>query len=332
MTQRITLFLFVLTVQFLAADIIVTRDGTIYKGMISSAADSTITITDGALTVALSRQVIIAVHFTHSDILTLQSGEEIIGKVAAKEGDDVVIATPEGTRRVPSASVVQLRYNAAGEIKVPELPRTGKHFTNVAEDEPVYRTDDKGVYVALQVSNHYAALDDWKNQFSGGVVQTQGFVLGMEAGVEFSSHVSIGAGYEGFVTPTVEVRATNPTFDDHVSYNFIYGSLLFGGHPASSPETFIYAGADAGLLTGTESITGMNGVDFDGTGEVVGFRPKVGVRYRSGPRIGLIAEMGYLNAKVDQLKVLGTIVPNYALDLSGIFLRFGVSLHLSLTP
>ncbi len=320
------------TVQFLAADIIVTRDGTIYKGMVSAATDSTITITDGALSVALSKEVIIAVNFTHSDVVVLQSGEEIIGKVTAKEGDDVVIATPVGVRRVKSSSVEHLRYNASGEIKVSELPRTGKHFSNVAEDASVFRADDRGVYVALQVSNHYAALDDWKNQFTGGVVQTQGYLFGIEAGYELSGHVIIGAGYEGFSTPTVEVRATSPTFDDHVTYSFAYGSLLIGGQPSSSPETFIYGGADIGLLTGTESITGMNGVDFDGSGDVVGFRPKAGVRYRTGPRFGLIAELGYLSAKVDQLKVLGTNVPNYSLDLSGFFYRFGVSLHLSTTP
>lgn len=328
-----SLFVVVLCmVQFAAADIIVTRDGTLYKGMITAATDSTITITDGALTVALSKEVIIAVNFTHSDIVILQSGEEIIGKVTAKEGDDVVIATPAGVQRVKSSSVEHLRYNASGEIKVPELPRTGKHFTNAPEDEAVYRTDGKGVYAALQVSNHYAALDDWKNQFTGGVVQTQGFLVGIEAGYELSGHVIIGAGYEGFSTPTVEVRATSPTFDDHVTYSFAYGSLLIGGQPSSSPETFIYGGVDAGLLTGTESIAGMNGVDFDGSGDVVGFRPKAGVRYRTGPRFGLIAELGYLSAKVDQLKVLGTNVPNYSLDFSGVFYRFGVSLHLSTTP
>lgn len=329
MIRSIAVLLLVSSV--LLADTIVSRDGTIYSGTVRGATDSTITILMNMQIITVPSADVIAIHFTHADAVYLLSGEVISGKVAAKEDNDVIIATPSGIRSIPGSSVDQVKYNYKSEMKVPGLPRTNRHFVNISAASSVYKEHSTSIFVALHISNHAPALSEWKNQFTGGTIQTQGFIAGLEAGYVANSNLMLAAGYEIFSTPTVEVRATSPTLDDFASYTFLYGSLLAGGRPSSTPELFIYGGADVGSLTGTEGIRNLNGLDMDATNSLPAYRLKAGARYWTSGSFVVISEAGYLQAKVRDLKLLGTTVPNFALDFSGLFYRFGVSFHILTT-
>jgi hypothetical protein len=312
-----------------SADVIVTTNGTIYNGTIRSATDSTIVMTDGGMFIVLNKSLVLAITFSSADVLYLTGGGEIMGKVAAKEGNEVVIATAAGVQRVPAGSVEKVKYNLRGEVKVTELPATSSHFVNA--DLSSFKENASGVFLLLQYSNHYAALTDWKNQFTGGTVPTQGIVLGLEGGYILNRHLSLSVGYEGFTTTTIEVRATTPTFDDYAAYTFLYSSIQAGLRPASTPEAFIYGALDLGSLTGKEGIKNMNGMDFEASGSMLAYRIKGGLRYMTGNRFSLTTELGYLNANLTEVKLLGTKIQNYSLDFSGVTLRVGLAFHFSIT-
>jgi hypothetical protein len=313
------------------ADSIVTRDGTIYAGTIRGATDSTVLILSEMNIVTVPAVDIIAIYFSYADAVYLRSGEVVAGKVAAKEGDTVIVATPQGTLRMHGSSIQQVKYNFKSEIKVPSLPGTNRHFNNISSPSSSYAENSSSVFIMLHISNHAAALDDWKKQFTGGTVETRGLIIGAEAGYVFKAHLMAAAGYEGFTVPTVEIRASSPTFDDVAFYTFVYASLLAGGRPVSTPEMFIYGGADLGRLTGTEGVKNLNGVDVDASNSMFAYRLKGGIRYMTSGSFSLVSELGYLHAPVKDLTMLGNTIPRYTLDFSGIFFRFGCSFHISTT-
>jgi len=318
---------------YLFADIIVTPDGTVYKGTIVSADDSVVVIKIGTTETAVTRSSIIAIHFSSADVIYLISGEEITCKIASKDRDNVIVAAADGMRSIPNSSIEKVRYNFRNDLKVTNLPRTDSHFSNISAERS-YKENGKSVFLMFHLDAHYASLNDWSKQFystNGQPVETSGLIWGAEIGYAASDRIALCVGAESFSTPTLTINQTSPSFEDYAGYTFIYGSVHFGGRPKTLPELFIYGGIDLGSLTGKEVVKNFNGIDFEGGNTKFAQRFKAGMQYMTSNRFSITSEIGYLAANVKEVEVLGNVVPNYSLDFSGLFIRAGFSYHIPLT-
>lgn len=77
------------------------------------------------------------------------------------------------------------------------------------------------------------------------------------------------------------------------------------------------------MLNGTEKIQGLEGMDFEASAKIFSKRLKIGSSYFHGNSL-LFFDIGYLIAKISDLKLLGNDIPDYDLDFSGIILISGL--------
>ena len=315
------------------ADELILKSGQIHKGTITGAtSDSVSILVDGTVVHAAKSDVLVIV-FTNSDIVTLSGDRKIQCKVAGKAGNAVVIATPGGTTSVDNSEIMGVQYNSGSEIQVPELPETGRQFTNESGSRVWAGERLANLFARLRLAAHYASLSKWENQFSFSGNQespSSGFLIGGELGYAFRHILQLGAGYEYFSTREVKIENVSPTFTDGVSYTFLYGNIRAGDFLSSLPRLYLYASAGAGSLKATEKIAYSDGVTVEGSGSSFAFRVGGGAEYFVSGTWSMSTEIDYLAGNVTDVRVLGRGVSGYELDCSGVSILFAVSFHIPL--
>ncbi len=187
----------------------------------------------------------------------------------------------------------------------------------------------RSVFVQLNANALFASLKDWKNQLylsDGTHPSSICTVFGGELGCVFSSHFQIGLGYELFFSPSVDAVAPSPNLTDQITGSFAYGTLKAGSSLESVPELFIFGAVDVGTLKATESLDNYGGFNFERTGKSLAYRLKAGAQYYTSETWSVNLEAGYLVGKMTN--VSGSVIGPYALDFSGIEVRFAVNYHI----
>ncbi len=315
----------------LLADTVVLRDGVIHKGTILSATQDSIVFLSERDVFLFAKSDVLTIVFSNADVVDLTADRTLLCKVAAKVGDEVVVATPQGVQTFPNAEILNIHYNAGGELQVPSLPKTGPQFSN-KPNRFIWAGDHKSnLFLRVHLAAHYASLAKWKEQFiitSGEGSPSSGLVFGGEAGFALPRLLQLGVGYEYFASRQIKVTNVSPTFTDRATATFLYATARMGGFLASTPELFVYGALDVGFLKGPESIEFSNGVNVDATGSTAAIRIKGGGEYFFSGNFSTTGELAYLSGKVSDVSELGHTVSGYELDYSGFSIIIALSYHI----
>lgn len=206
----------------------------------------------------------------------------------------------------------------------------GQYVFDPSQDNQI-KKQKRSIFIQLNASALFASMSDWKNQLylsDGTHPSSISMVFGGEIGCVINSYFEIGAGYELFFTPSANAVAPSPNLNDQVTGNFFYGSLRAGSFLESIPELYLFGGADVGTLSATESLQNYYGFNFERTGKTMAYRLKTGAQYYTSDNWSVTVEAGYLLGKVTN--VSAQPISNYALNFSGIELRFAVNYHIPL--
>jgi hypothetical protein len=327
------LSVFVFLIPYMAfPDTVVLTDGSVYSGKIIESTEIIIKIETNKKTENFPKSDIYSIVLANADILHYANGQSIECKIIRKTGDAITVMTAEGEKVIDNSLIKNVQYNMGHELKLTSLPATDRHFKN--NPNPLIRAgeDQMNIYLGGYFGCQYSFLDSWKKQFfteNGTHPSTSGLKVGGEIGIIKNKYIEFGAGFEYFFLPTVKVTATQPNFEDKVSSFFYYGALKIGRTLTKLPNMRVYGGIDLGLLNGIEKAQNMGGIDFEASSKVFAKCLKIGSSYFNG-NSSYYFDIGYLMAKVTDVKLLGNEIPNYELDFSGIVLVSGYRYHFPL--
>jgi hypothetical protein len=189
----------------------------------------------------------------------------------------------------------------------------------------------RSIFVQLNANVLFASLKDWKNQLylsDGTHPSSVCTVFGGELGAVINNYVQIGTGYELFFSPGVNAEAPSPNLADQITGSFFYGCLRVGSFLGSTPGLYLFVGGDVGILRATESMENYYTPNSEIAGSTFAYRLKGGAQYYLLDNWSITVEAGYLVGNITN--VTPPASPNYALNLSGIELRFAVNYHLPL--
>ncbi|MBN1998760.1 hypothetical protein JW935_14470 [candidate division KSB1 bacterium] len=320
------LFLFALSSH---ADTIVLDDGSLYSGKISASTENEIKILLQKNIAEIPKEKVLSLFFSSSDFVYLQNGQIIECKILRKEGSLITVVTTDGERTINNTDIKTVRYNMGQELKVNSLSITDRHFKNDPRQYIGAGKNFNTIYLGGYYTIHFASLDKWKKQFifeNGNHPLTNGFQLGGEIG--FSTNLfTIGAGFDHFFLPKIEVMTESSSLQDKVSASFYYATINYGQSLKSEPNLNIYAGIDFGFLNGKENAYNLNDMDFEASATIFASRYKIGTAYFFR-NASIYFNVGYLSGKITHLELLGHDIPNYDLDFSGLSLVSGLRFHL----
>jgi hypothetical protein len=186
------------------------------------------------------------------------------------------------------------------------------------------------LYLQFNTSGLYPSLTDWKNQFhlsDGTRPSVSCIVFGAEAGWVANRYIQVSIGYEFFFTTKVTtVEATG----DQINSTFFYGSIR-GCMPLESVQDLsLFGSIEVGSLSATEVMENYFGLNYNKTGSTITYRFMLGAQYFMIDNWSIMAGVGYLFGKVNNVRDDRQTLPNITLDLSGFVLRFAVNYHFPL--
>ncbi|MGD1045618.1 MAG: outer membrane beta-barrel protein [Bacteroidota bacterium] len=326
-------FLYLIFIESTFADDMVMKNGMLLKCTIISSLKDSINVQTDTGSKMIAKSDILSIVFTNADHLFVVGDNKIVCKIVNKIGDDVIIVTKDGIRKISNSKIDKLQRNIGAELTVSELPETGIQFIN-HPTQSVWTGEQKAnIFLRVQLAAHYASLDKWKSQFvitDGEGSPSSGIMYGGEIGYAFSKIIQIGAGYEGFNTRKISITNTSPTFETKASYSYLYATVRAGDFLGSTPELYLYGAVDLGSLKGIDAENYSNGLSPEGTGTAIAFRVKGGAEYYFNGNWSTTAELGYLSAKVQDVSVVGQHISNFDLDFSGLSLVIAFSYHIPL--
>jgi hypothetical protein len=305
----------------LIADTIVTQSGT-YHGRILSATKSTVNFEKSKKTITLDKSQILSYSFSASDILYLKSGETINCKIIGILKGYVVYVTPQKAFKKKEADIARIENNNGPELQIKSLPFTTNGFIPTPPQiETKSNKFNKFIYFKLPVMGLLnSSLSDWKDQYvseTGKNPDTKGYPIGGEIGYSINRFLSLGAGYEYFFHPQITLidNSTPNKGEDFLSYSFPYAVLKI--NIIQKTKFNSYLNGNFGLLQAKEKIKNPQGMTTNLTGDTFAGRVKFGIAIPFSDKINGCFEIGYLTAKVKNLKFDGEEVPEYNLDFSG---------------
>ena len=182
------------------------------------------------------------------------------------------------------------------------------------------------IYLQFNISGLYSWLKDWKNQIQqyGTNPSTMSMTFGAEGGFVINRYVQIGCGYEFFFAPKV---STDQIAGDQVNSTFFYGSVRAEMPLESVSNLSLFADFDIGSVTATEVLEEYN---LNRTGSTTGYRVMLGAQYFLVDNWSIMADVGYLFGKVNNVSGGEQTPQGYSLDVSGFTMRFAVNYHIPL--
>lgn len=217
-----------------------------------------------------------------------------------------------------------------GEDYAGAIPlRDPSYFSDDSRSDVKPERQRRSIFIQLNANALFASLNDWKNQLvlsDGTHPSSICTVFGVELGSVINNYIQIGIGTELFFSPSVDAVAPSPNLVDQITGSFFYGSLRAGSFLESTPELYIFGGADVGTLKATESLENYYAPNSERTGSAFAYRLKGGAQYYLLDNWSIAVEAGYLVGNINN--VTNQPNPHFALNLSGIELRFAVNYHI----
>ena len=331
MRLTVIIFLSFFINSWLIADTIVTQNGT-YHGRILSASKSSINFETAKKTITLDKDQILSYTFSKSDVLYFKNGKSINCKVIGILKGYVVYVTSQKAFKQKEADVAEIKNNNGPELQIKSLPFTAYGFNPTPEDQIKFDNNESGKYLYLKLpilGLLNSSLNDWKGQFvteTGMHPDPKGYPIGGEIGFSISRFLNLGIGYEYFFHPQITLidNSTANSGEDLVSYSFPHASVKFNIIQRTNFD--MYFDGNFGLLQAREKLSNPQDVTIYQAGETFAGRIKMGLAFPFSDNINGFIEIGYLSAKIKDVKTDGQIVPEYSLDFSGIHLSGGLNL------
>ncbi|MFC1483831.1 hypothetical protein ACFL6Q_02130 [Candidatus Neomarinimicrobiota bacterium] len=318
----------------LSADEIVLYDGTMISGTIIQATKESISIEIGDQIQSINRTDVLTVRFSRSDLIVLMEGNKIEGKIINKEGDDVIVAMASEIKNIDNSTIKQVFYNVGSTLQLAYLPPTGRQFRNDPGASVVSSEFRQSISGNIVLGFHFPVLKDWREQFfleNGKHPETDGIQIGGKVSYAFNKNISLEGGYEHFIGPKIKIEMTEPNFTDKISYDYVYAGAKFSW-PSRTNLTIRYCIAlDGGLLTGKEEIIDMEEVDLEALSEGIVARISAGVEYYTSQSTSLTVCLSFLMANLEETKMLGLEIPDYAHNFTGPGIFMSYNLHVPLS-
>lgn len=320
--KRCIILLVLLLPMTLLADIVKLNDGNQVKGRILSATDSDLVLrTEDSRTIRISHERIREIQFVWADVLHMTSGEKRTCKIVNRNGNNLIIVTPDGTSTVPTADIRLYFYHTVQGITVPELPATGLDFKN----EKSFRLADFSHkwYIGGYGGVHWPPIKKWKddlvlksiNYFSGG----------LRGRIFLNKNLAVGVGVE-FDHYTITDR------NDEDMRQAMTGFIIYGGAEWTkridpAPLTYIFAGLDAGLFILNGDVWPHSYRDVSISNQSFAIKPSLGIRTFMGDDIALGLEFAYRYAKSGNIPYTSNHDTSFELDFSGFSCVFSILYH-----
>lgn len=323
------LILFQIYYSLIFADTILTIDRT-YQGRILSANKQAVVFETGKRIITLDKSKILSYTFSKSDMLVFKSGKNVKCKVIGILKGYVVYVTSQKAFKQKEGKITKIKSNIGSELEIKSLPFTANGFKPVPfHIEIESNNNTRFIYFKIPVMGLLnSSLSNWKKQFTtkaGNHPDTKGYPIGGEAGLALNNNFSLGIGYEYFYYPQISIvdNLSNLTGETYVSCSFPYMNLKFNIFQNSN--YCFYTSADFGLLLANYNLKIPYGTTINLNGQALANQIKFGLSFPITNKLEGSAEIGFLAAKIDQMKYHGKEIPQYNLDFSGI--NFSYSLR-----
>lgn len=324
MKTAFIVFISIIINSSLVADTIVTKYGT-YQGRILRVTKNSVDFETSEKTITLDKKQILNYTFSTSDMIYFKNGKTVNCKIIGISKGYVVFVSSSRTAKVNMNNLIKKDYNIGPELQVRSLPFTINGFIPT----PHLTNQDKYsrfFYLKLPILGLInSSLKNWRNQFvteNGIHPDSKGYLIGGEIGFSLSRFLSLGAGYEYFFHPQIALidNSTSNKGEDLLSYSFPYASVKFNIIQRTNFD--IYFNGNFGLLQAIEKLNNPQGVTTSLVGNTFAGRIKIALVFPFSDNVNGFIEIGYLSAKIKDVKTDEQILPEYNLDFNG-FSFFG---------
>lgn len=260
------------------ADAVTTREGIAHTGTIVKITGEHITLTKAHQAALLMRSAVVEVTFDVSDVVVLARGDTLHGKVLRTDDSILVVASGEGIRAVPVASVAGIAYAAGGVLRVREIADTDGSFHAEEVAPKIVRTAlsfSLSVGAQNTVFTYGGSPAHWLSGYQEPPIEKHfaGALYDLEAGLDIDSGFSASLGillYSGEANSpgTPELR--------EAGYFCFYASGMYHLFPHSRLD--VYLRLRLGVGRGWWKL--YENVNRDATNPAASIVPGVGIQYR----------------------------------------------------